>query len=206
MITKIEDYFDKGCGRCDKFDTPTCASQIWGSGLARLRQICRSMDLDETLKWGHPCYRHAGRNIAIIGAFPSNFRLSFFEAALMKDPHGALERQGPNSQHRDMLRFTENEHVAYMEAIIRSYLDEAMKYAAKGLKAPKDTTEPDLPKELVDALAADPEMAEAFDNLTRGRRKSYVLNLNAAKQSETRMRRIAGFRDKIIAGKGALDQ
>jgi len=206
MITEIEDYFAKGCGRCDKFDTPACSSQLWAPGLARLRQICRSIDLEEDVKWGHPCYRHADRNIAIIGAFRSNFRLSFFNAALMKDPQGALERQGPNSQNPDMFRFTENTQVAEMEGTIRSYLDEAMGYAAKGLKAPKDKSEPDLPDELVAALDADLELAEAFHNLTRGRRKSYVINLNSAKQSETRVERIARFRDKIIAGKGALDR
>ncbi|WP_199536338.1 YdeI/OmpD-associated family protein [Phaeobacter inhibens] len=81
-----------------------------------------------------------------------------------------------------------------------------MRYAVKGLKAPKDTTEPDFPTERVDALAADPEMAETFDNLAGGRRKSYIPNLNSAKQSETGSRRIAGFHEKIIAGKGALDQ
>ena len=49
----------------------------------------------------------------------------------------------------------------------------------------------------------DPELAEAFHALTPGRRKSYVINLNGARQSRTRVERIARFRDKIIAGKGA---
>ncbi|UWR91909.1 hypothetical protein K4K96_14565 [Phaeobacter inhibens] len=74
-----------------------------------------------------------------------------------------------------MLRLIETEQVADMEAIIRSYLSEAMRYAVKGLKAPKDTTQPGFPTERVDALAADPEMAEASDNLTRGRAKAMSL-------------------------------
>ena len=70
------------------------------------------------VKWGHPCYMHAERNIAIIGAFRGDFRLSFFNAALMRDPEGALEKQGPNTRHADMIRFTDNERVADLEPTI----------------------------------------------------------------------------------------
>jgi len=206
MITDIEDYFTKGCGRCERFDTPDCSTRRWERGLRTLRGICRSTGLEETVKWAHPCYMHANRNIAIIGAFRNDFRLSFLNAALLKDPDGVLERQGPNTRYADMIRFTSNDAVGKMEPIIRSYLDEAMVYATQGLKPRKDDTQPDLPPELSDALDADPELAEAFHALTPGRRKSYVINLNSAKQSETRVTRIARFRDRIIAGKGATER
>ncbi len=206
MITEIEDYFVKGCGRCPRFDAPDCSTKVWDVGLKDLRDICLSADLEETLKWAHPCYMHAGRNIAIFGAFRDNFRLSFFNAALMKDPEGILERQGPNTKHADMIRFTSNAQPRELEPIILAYLDEAKGYAEAGLRPPKDDSEPDLPDELTEALDAAPELAEAFHALTPGRRKSYVINLNGAKHSETRVRRIAKFRDKILAGKGALER
>lgn len=206
MITNIEVYFTKGCGRCERFDTADCSTKRWLEGLSKLREICRSTGLEETVKWAHPCYMHADRNIAIIGAFREDFRLSFFNAALLKDPDGVLERQGPNTQHPDMIRFTSNEQVAQMESVIRAYLEEAKEYASQGLRPPKDDSELDLPDELEEALDADPELAEAFHGLTRGRRKSYVINLSSAKQSSTRVKRIAKFRDKILAGKGALER
>ena len=96
MITDIEDFFTQGCGRCDRFATAACSARKWQPGLERLREICRSTGLVETVKWGHPCYMHAGRNIALIGALQGDFRLNFFNAALMKDPDRLLERQGPN--------------------------------------------------------------------------------------------------------------
>lgn len=142
----------------------------------------------------------------IIGALRNDFRLSFFNAGLMKDPERILERQGPNTNHPDMIRFTSDDRVGEMEPVIRTYLDEAKRYAEAGLKPPKDDTEPDIPVELVEALGADPELAEAFGALTAGRRKSYVIHLNSAKQSETRVKRIGKFRDKIIAGKGAMER
>ena len=206
MITDIEDYFAKGCGRCARFATTDCSTRKWARGLADLRRICRDAGLTETVKWGHPCYMHADRNIAIIGAFRDDFRLNFFNAALMKDPESVLEKRGPNTRHPDMIRFEDNAQVARMQPTIRSYLEEAISYAAAGIKPAKEQTDLELPDELVEALDADPELAEAFQDLTPGRQRSYVINLNSAKKPETRISRIAGFRDKIIAGKGAMDR
>lgn len=206
MITEIEDFFSMGCGRCERFATPDCSTKRWTRGLADLRVVCLASGLVETVKWGHPCYMHADRNIAIIGAFRADFRLSFFNAALMKDPEHVLERQGANTQHPDMIRFTANAHVVEMKPVITSYLLEAMGYAEAGVKPPKIRSELEWPGELVEALDCDPELAEAFHRLTPGRQRSYLINLNSAKKSETRISRIAKFRDKILAGKGATER
>ncbi len=206
MISDIEEYFSKGCGRCERFATSDCSTRHWSGGLAKLREICLGMDLVETVKWGHPCYMHGNRNIVIIGALRNDFRLSFFNAALMKDPDGVLEKRGPNTQHPDMIRFTENNQVAKMKLVIESCLTEAMGYAEAGIKLPTQQGEIELPDELREALDSDPELAEAFYCLTPGRQKSYVINLNSAKKPATRISRIAKFRDKILAGKGAMER
>lgn len=205
MITEVEDYFSRGCGRCERFATAECSTRQWAGGLPALRQLCLDMKLVETVKWAHPCYMHNDRNIAIIGAFRSDFRLSFFHAALMKDPAHVLERQGPNAKHPDMIRVTDNAHVAAMEAVIRSYLLEAMQYADAGIMPPKDTSELELPEELTEALDSDPELAEAFCRLAHGRQRSYVINLNSAKRPGTCISRIVAFRERILAGKGATE-
>ena len=206
MITDIEEYFSKGCGRCERFATPECSTRQWIQGLTDLRRICLEAGLVETVKWGQPCYMHGGRNIAILGALRDDFRLGFFNAALLKDPNGILEKSGPNTRHPDMIRFLKNTQVAEMEPGITSYLKEAMRYAEKGIKPPKEQSEIELPGELVEALESDPELADAFHRLTPGRQKSYVINLNSAKKSETRISRIAKYRDKILAGKGAMER
>ncbi len=206
MITDIEDFFTKGCGRCERFATPDCSTRLWIDGLNELRRICLEAGLVETVKWAHPCYMHEGRNIVIIGAFRGNFRLTFFNAALMKDPEGVLEKQGQNTRHPDMIRFVSNDAVAKMEPIIRAYLKEAMGYAEAGIKPAKEAGEIELPDELIEALDSDPELAEAFHDLTPGRKKSYVINLGSVKKSETRAARIAKFRNHILAGKGALER
>lgn len=206
MITEIEDYFSLGCGRCERFATADCSTRAWAGGLLALRRICLDMQLAETVKWAHPCYTHQSRNIAIIGALRGDFRLSFFDAALLKDPAGVLERQGPNTRHPDMIRFTDSAHVAAMETTIRAYLREAMGYAEAGIRPPKESSDIDLPDELVEALDSDPELAAAFHSLTPGRQRSYVINLGSAKKPETRIARIIAFRARILAGKGALER
>lgn len=206
MITDIEDFFTKGCGRCDRFATPDCSTRQWADGLTDLRRICLETDLIETVKWGHPCYMHAGRNIAIIGALRVDFRLSFFNAALMRDPGGMLERQGPNTRNPDMIRFTDNAQVAVLAPVIRAYLAEAMGYAKAGIRPPKQDSDTDLPDELTEALDSDPDLAEAFHSLTPGRQRSYAIVIGGLKKPETRIARIEKLRDKIFAGKGASER
>lgn len=155
---------------------------------------------------GPPCYMHAGRNIALFGAFRSDFRLSFMNPGLLVDSEGVLEPQGPNSQTPGMIRFTDTSQVSEKESVIRAYLRQLMDHAEAGTKPAKVDREIDMPDELIEALDADPELAEAFHALTPGRQKSYLFALNQAKQSATRRAQIEKFRDKIIAGKGALER
>ena len=206
MITNIEDYFSKGCGRCPRFETPECSTNVWLPGLAVLRRICRDSGLDESVKWGHPCYMFAGRNIAMLGAFRGDFRLTFFNASLIKDSEGLLEKAGPNSQNPSMIRFVTNAQVALQEIHLRAYLAEAMGLAAAGIRPMKHENALEFPVELLAALDNDSELAEAFHALTPGRQKSYVIALGSAKTSATRLAWVEKYRDKIIGGKGALDR
>jgi uncharacterized protein YdeI (YjbR/CyaY-like superfamily) len=203
MITDIEDYFTKGCGRCDRFATADCSTRRWIDGLNQLRAICKEVGLEEHVKWGHPCYMHQGRNIALLGAFRDNFRFNFMNASLMKDPEGVLEKQGEMTQNPNMLRFTDNGQVAEKREIIIAYLKELMGYAEAGIKPQRQEREIELPEELIEALASDPEFSEAFDALTPGRQRSYAIVIGGAKQSATRAKRVEKYRDKIFAGKGA---
>lgn len=206
MIDDVEVYFARGCGRCERFATADCATRRWSDGLHALRQICRDAGLAETAKWGHPCYMHAGRNIAILGALRDSFWLGFFDAALLKDPAGVLERQGPNSRHADTLRFTAASQVAERAAVVRAYLQEAMGYAEAGIRPSREPQAVELPDALVEAMDADPALAEAFLRLTPGRQRSYVIQLASAKTEATRVARILRFRARILAGKGALER
>ena len=206
MITNPQDFFTKGCGRCDRFATADCSAIMWNRGLSDLRRILLAMGLKETVKWAHPCYTYVGRNIAILTAFRGDYRLSFLNPRLLIDSEGVLERQGPNSLTPSVLRFTEAQQVNTLEPTIRSYLKHLMDHAEAGTKPLKVEREVDMPDELTDALDTDPELAEAFHALTPGRRRGYVFALNQAKKSATRLARIEKFRGGILVGKGPLDR
>lgn len=206
MIVQANDFFSRGCGRCERFETSDCSTQFWREGLLTLRQLCLDLGLVETVKWGCPCYVHQGRNIAILGALRAEFRLAFFNAALLKDPSALLERCGPNTQHPDTIRLTDAAQVVCLADTLRAYLKEAMAYAQAGIRPAKKVVELELPLELIDALKADPALAEAYDRLTPGRQRSHVIFLNAAKKAETRRTRMALLRDRIMAGLGAQER
>lgn len=64
----------------------------------------------------------------------------------------------------------------------------------------------EAPDELVHAFEADPSFAAAFEALTPGRRRAYVLHFAGAKQAATRAARIAKQEPRIRAGKGLNDR
>jgi uncharacterized protein YdeI (YjbR/CyaY-like superfamily) len=206
MITDIEDYFTKGCGRCERFATPDCSTRTWADGLAALRGVCLAAGLVESVKWGQPCYAHACRNIAIIGALRGDFRLGFMNAVLLSDPDQLLEKSGPNTQHPDVIRFRSSAEVKARGPSLRAYLKEAMDYAENGVRPARLVAELDLPDEFVAAMDADPGLAEAFHRLTPGRQRSHAIALNTAKTAATRVARIGKLRGLILAGKGAHER
>jgi uncharacterized protein YdeI (YjbR/CyaY-like superfamily) len=206
MITHSDNYFTKGCGRCGRFETPDCSVHLWSQGLSVLRQLCLEAGLTETVKWGHPCYQEGDRNIVLLGAHRDSFILTFSNAALLKDPAHILERAGPNTQTADLVRFKDVAEVQALAPTLKAYLAEAIGYARAGLKPVKTQAEFDLPDELIEALDADPELAQAFLDLTPGRQRSYAIALSSTQNPATRRARIDKFRPKILRGKGALER
>ncbi|WP_102109386.1 YdeI/OmpD-associated family protein [Oceaniglobus roseus] len=201
-----DDFFARGCGRCARHGTPECSVRLREDGLAALRRLCLDAGLEEAVKWSHPCYVHAGRNIAIIGAFRNDIRLTFCDPGLLDDPAGLLERAGPNSAQPSLLRFSGAKEVAGKAATVSAFLGQAMEHAAAGRRGARSAPDTTLPEVLTAALDDDPELAEAFAALTPGRQRSYVIALSSAKTEATQLKRIAKFRDRIIAGKGATDR
>jgi uncharacterized protein YdeI (YjbR/CyaY-like superfamily) len=162
--------------------------------------------LTETVKWGHPCYQLGDRNIALLGAHRDSFILTFSNAALLKDPEKILQRAGPNTQTADLVRFKDVAEVQALAPKLKAYLAEAIGYVQAGLKPVKTQAEFDLSDELIEALDADPELAQAFHDLTPGRQRSYAIALNSTQNSATRRARIDKFRPKILRGKGASER
>ncbi len=195
-------WMEDGCGRCDRYRTPSCKVRRWADVLRPLRAVCRASGLEERIRWGQPCYAAEGRNVALISAFNDYCALSFFQGALLSDPHGLLERPGPNSRAARRIRFTEPSQVFAVEDRIAAWLREGAELARSGARVPAPAAVEPVPEELRELLDADPELAEAFDALTPGRRRSHALYVAGARQAATRRNRAARCAPKILAGKG----
>lgn len=180
-------------------------AEHWRDEAEALREILLDCGLTEELKWRSPCYAKGGKNVCIIQSMKDFLALLFFKGALLKDPDGLLERQGPFSNAGYRMRFTSVSDVVGAASSIRAYVREAIEVERAGRKVEKG---PDLdyPGELVAALAEDRELEAAFGRLTPGRQRGYVLHFSGAKQSKTRAARIRKCRPRILAGKGFQDR
>jgi uncharacterized protein YdeI (YjbR/CyaY-like superfamily) len=175
----------------------------WRDETEQLRGILLACGLNEELKWRQPCYTFGGRNVAIIQGFKAHCSLMFFKGSLLDDDKGVLVSPGEHSQGQRRIQFTSVGQVEALEAVIRTYVERAVAIEKAGLRvdfhARYDLT---LPAELSAKLEVDPVLAAAFEALTPGRRRGYVLHIAEAKRSKTRVARIERARDRILAGKG----
>ena len=175
----------------------------WQKEMSELRDVLLDCDLIEELKWGKPCYTAHGGNIVIMQPFKAHLSLMFFKGALLDDPEGILRSQGENTRAALRIEFTDSEQISERRSILKSYIQEAIGVEEAGLEVPKKkVTEYEVPAELEKRLREDDTYREAFEALTPGRKKSYLLHFSAAKRAETRARRIEKCRAKILQGEG----
>lgn len=175
----------------------------WRKEMKALREILLDCDLTEELKWGKPCYTGGGANIAIVQPFNTHLALMFFKGALLADREGILRSQGANTRSALRMEFTSPEDVTERATALRAYVEEAVAVEEAGLAVPKsEVSAYEMPAELEERLSEDDAYRRAFEALTPGRKKSYLLHFAGAKRPETRQRRIEKCRAKVLEGKG----
>lgn len=185
------------------FEKPT----QWKAEYKKLREIALGTQLIEELKWGCPCYTDAKRNIVLIHGFKEYCALLFFKGALMKDPGELLIQQTENVQSARQMRFTDLTTIESHAAVIEAYIREAVEIENAGLKVVlKETKEFPMPEEFRLRLESSLELKEAFENLTPGRQRGYLLHFAQPKQAATRESRIDKSVPMILAGKGLKDE
>lgn len=207
MNRKVDQYLAEGCGRCSLGNTPQCKVHSWTEELKALRRIVLECGLVEELKWGMPCYTMGKKNIVIVSAFKEYCAVLFFKGALLKDPKRILTTPTENSQSGRQIRYTGLSDIVGTEAVLKAYLNEAVELENSGAKvAYKSVSEFVVPEEFQARLDDAPSLRKAFESLTPGRRKGYLLHFAGAKQSKTREARIDKCVPLILAGKGIDDR
>ena len=193
--------------RNPKIDVFLSKAKKWQEESEKLRRIILDCQLTEELKWGKPSYSFQKSNIVLIQGFKEYCALMFFKGALLKDPSGILNEIGENTQAARQIRFTNVREIVEMEPILKAYIHEAIEVEKAGLKVDfKKTTEFVIPQEFQSKLDEIPALKTAFDTLTPGRQRAYLLYFSAPKQSKTRESRVEKCMEQILNGKGLNDQ
>jgi uncharacterized protein YdeI (YjbR/CyaY-like superfamily) len=192
MNPKVDFYFDK--------------AKKWQPALEQLRMIVLDCGLNEELKWGVPCYTFQKSNIVLIHKFKEYCALLFHKGALLNDAEGILIQQTENVQAARQIRFTSVQEIIDMERILKAYIYEAIEVEKAGLQVDfKKTKEFNIPEEFQNKLDENPALQAAFDALTPGRQRGYLLHFSQPKQSKTREARVEKCTPKILDGKGLND-
>ena len=178
---------------------------LWPDEISKVRTVLLRSGLTEAIKWGKPCYSHDGNNIVILQEMKDFLALMFFKGALLRDPSGILEDQGPNSRSARRVCIRSTSEVTKRTAAIRALIVEAIEVEAAGLQI-KPLGEVVLVDELRQRLDGDAQLQKAFAALTPGRQREYNLHFSDAKKPETRAARIDKFVPQILSGKGLRDR
>jgi uncharacterized protein YdeI (YjbR/CyaY-like superfamily) len=176
----------------------------WQEEMKKLRRISLDCGLTEELKWGKPCYRFQKTNIVIIQGFKEFCALLFCKGALLNDPDGILKKFGWQAARR--VPFTNVREIVEMAPILKAYIHEAIEAEKAGLEVNLEKNPEPIPEELQNKLHEIPALKAAFDALTPGRQRGYILYFSGAKQSKTRQSRIEKCMPRILKGKGLKDQ
>src|SRR6266550_3036522 len=189
-----------------KVDQYLRRAKKWQKEMEKLRRMSLGCGLTEELKWGKPCYTFQNSNIVLIHGFKEYCALLFFKGALLKDAKGILVQQTENVQAARQIRFTNVREIGKMEPILKAYIKEAIEVEKTGLKVDyKKTADFAIPEEFQNKLDEIPALKTAFDALTPGRQRGYILYFSAPKQSKTRESRIEKCMQQILDGKGLND-
>jgi uncharacterized protein YdeI (YjbR/CyaY-like superfamily) len=190
-----------------KVDVYLRKAKKWREESEKLRMIILDCRLTEELKWDKPCYTFQESNVVIIQGFKEYCALMFCKGALLKDAKGILVQPGQNTQAARQIRFTNVREIVGIEPILKAYIHEAIEAQKAGLEVNyKKTSEFIIPEEFQNKLKKIPALKTAFEGLTPGRQRGYILHFSAPKQSKTRESRIEKCMQQILSGKGLNDE
>lgn len=178
----------------------------WKEEFGLLREIVLDCGLVEDFKWMHPCYTFDNKNIVLIHGFKDYCALLFHKGALLKDPHGILVRQTEHVQLARQIRFTGVQQIHEMRPFLKTYIEEAVEVEKACLQGNvQKNLEHPIPEELQKKFTEVTGLKTAFEALTPGRQRAYILHFSAPKQAKTREARIEKYIPHILGGKGLND-
>jgi uncharacterized protein YdeI (YjbR/CyaY-like superfamily) len=180
------------------------SSKLWKEELLAIREILLETEIVEDFKWASPCYTHNNKNIVIIAPFKDYFALGFFNGAHLTDPKGLLIKPGEHTRFGRQLRLENIEDIGKKKSFIKKLIKESILTEADA--STKVEVAPTIVvEELNTIFKKNALLKKAFESLTPGRQRGYLIFFSGAKQSETRIARIEKYTNQIMCGKGLTD-
>lgn len=178
----------------------------WEKELELIASIIAKAPLEKAVKWGAEVFTFNGKNVVSYGGFKNYFTIWFYNGVFLKDKYKVLvsAQEGKTKSLRQW-RFTALEEVD--EKKILEYITEAIGIEKKGLKIKPEPFRPVPPPPLLSgALQKDRKLKAAFEKLTPGKQKEYIVYISEARQEVTRQNRLEKVRPMIMQGIGLNDK
>lgn len=203
---QVDTYLIDGCMRCKYGGTPQCKVRSWREELEFLRQLVLETGLVEEIKWGVPVYTHKGKNIVTVNALKDSANIGFYKGVLLTDKHKILQKQGKSMQSSRIVKFINVDDIMKLKEVLKSYILEAIAIEESGKKVLFVKNPEPIPMELLKAFEDDPSFKKAFEALTQGRQRGYIIYFSQPKQTQTRIARIEKYKQLIFMGIGFHDK
>lgn len=200
MTTSVSEFLANGCGRCSLAATPQCKVLMHRNLIEQIRELILEYEYNETMKWGQLCYTANGKNAVLLSAVKGATVISFFRGFELPDPSGILESPGNESRYARVVKFVSEADFKHKSSIVRSMLAAAIELEFTNNKVKPPAADMSYPETLNKAFAQDPSYKEAFERLTPGKQRGYLIYFRKAKQETTCLRRIAICREKVLKG------
>jgi uncharacterized protein YdeI (YjbR/CyaY-like superfamily) len=180
------------------------SAKHWKEELQAIREILLETELIEEFKWASPCYTLNNKNIVILAPFKEYFALGFFNGANLIDPKGLLVKPGEHTRFGRQLRLENVQDIIKKRSIIKKFIKESI--STEALATTKSEAAPAIVvEELNSIFKKNTTFQKAFESLTPGRQRGYLIYFSGAKQAETRIARIEKYTKQIMCGKGLTD-
>lgn len=179
-------------------------AKVWRQELQAIREILLETELVEEFKWASPCYTHTNKNIIILAPFKGYFALGFFNGTHLTDPKGLLVKLGEHTRVGRQLRLENTQDIVKKKSTIKKFIKESISIEAESITNP-EAAPSIVVEELNVIFKKNAALKKAFESLTPGRQRGYLIFFSGAKLSETRIARIEKYTNQILCGKGLTD-
>lgn len=160
-------------------------------------------DIEETMKWSHPCFQHAGKILCNFASFKAHCSFGFWH----QDMAVVTARDGFKTEDAmgQFGRITRRADLPDDKTLLGYITQAANLNESEKPARPKRPTRPKaelkVPPDLAALLRKNSKAAAAFENFSPSHRREYLEWITEAKREETRQKRLTTTIEWLTEGK-----